>query len=55
MADILTSQSYADEIYSPHMSQNNLSYNANSYQHQQSGMFPPMQNNVTQGWFDTDL
>ncbi|NP_001267780.1 beta-catenin [Hydra vulgaris] len=55
MADILTSQSYADEIYSPHVSQNNLSYNPNSYQHQQSGMFPQMQNNVTQGWFDPDL
>ena len=67
MADILTSQSYQDEIYTPHLTQQQSQTNIMQYtsSFQQHGMFgqqpqqqphlPQMNSGGSHNWFDTDL
>lgn len=67
MADILTTQSYQDEVYTPHLTQqqsqtSNMHYTSSFQQHGMFGQQQPqthlpqqMNSGTNHNWFDTDL
>lgn len=60
MADILTTQSYQDEIYTTHLTQqqsqnNSMQYTASMYVPQQHAGQPPSQSGQQQQWFDSEI